>query len=161
MDMSLGVGSFDVTDADRQMAHYKPAISFKKKSEEIDGTQHMFSGKEAGKDSEEVDRIQHYETGNNVKYACFKCGNFKPDCYRARTCTFDKKVDGSAINTQEIINKKINELHAAKKWKAKKKEVDGPLSFINSNIVSEDAIIPDWKDELVEEKSHDGNLILN
>ena len=50
-------------------------------------------------------------------------------------------------------------MHAAKKWKAKKKEVDGSSSFINSNIVSEDTIIPDWEDELVEEKLHNGNLI--
>ena len=55
----------------------------------------------------------------------------------------------------------INEMYAAKKWKAKKKEVDGSSSFINSSITSEDTIIPDWDDELVEEKLRDGNLMHN
>ena len=152
---------FDVTEADRQIAHCKLVISFKKKNEEIDRTQHLLAGKETGDDSDEVKGMQHYETGNNAKYTYFKCRRFKLDCYRARTCRFDKKIDGSDANKQENIDKKINEMHVAKKWKAKKKEVDGSSSFINSSITSEDTIIPDWDDELVEEKLRDGNLMHN
>ena len=150
---------FDITEADRQMAHCKPDKSFKKKSKKIDGTQHVFAGKEIGGDSYEVEETQYYETGNNAKYTCFKCGHFKPDCYEARTCRFEKKLDGSDASKQETIDKKISELYAAKKLSAKKKEVDRSSSFINSSIVPEDTIIPDWEDKMVEEKSRDRNLI--
>ena len=60
-----------------------------------EGSQHLSSGEDNGT----IDSYQHWEVGEKVKYACFKCDRFKPECYGARTCNFDKKTDGTALNT--------------------------------------------------------------
>ena len=58
--------------------------------------------------------------GEKVKYACFKCNRFKPECYGARICNFHGKADGTPLNTQDVIDKKISDMKAAKKHCAKK-----------------------------------------
>ena len=71
---------FDVTEADRQMVHYAPLINFKKRNEEMSGSQHLISSKEEEETNNDTDRYQHFETGSKVKYACFKCERHKPEC---------------------------------------------------------------------------------
>ena len=60
-----------------------------------------------------------------------------------------------------MIDKKILYMKAAKKCCGKKQEINGSSSFMNSAIVPEDTDLPNWKEELIDEKSHDGNLILD
>ena len=46
---------FDMTEADSQMVYYKPLVCLKKKSEEINRSQHLTFGIEEGEDSEEIE----------------------------------------------------------------------------------------------------------
>ena len=79
----------------------------------------------------------------------------------ARTCTFKAKVDSTVLNSQKVINRKIAELKATKKYKANKKEVGGSSSFIDSEIAPKDTNIPEWADEIADEESYDRYLLLN
>ena len=54
---------FDATEAGMQIANYKSVLAFKKKTEEIRGTQHLSSESEIDGDSGEVAGSQHYEDG--------------------------------------------------------------------------------------------------
>jgi len=46
---------FNVTEVDRQMAYYKPVITFKKKSDEVSRTQHLISRKDTNEENEETE----------------------------------------------------------------------------------------------------------
>ena len=52
-------------------------------------------------------------------------------------------------------------MKVAKKRRRKKQEINRSSSFMNSAIVPEDTYLPKWDKELIDEKSHDGNLILD
>ena len=60
-----------------------------------------------------------------------------------------------------MIDKKILDMKAAKKRRRKKQKIDRSSSFMNSAIVPEDTDLPKQDEELINEKSHDGNLILD
>ena len=124
------------------MAYYKPIVYMKKRSEEINGSHHLTSGLDDDRDDREMVESQHFESGSQKKYACFKCDRFKLDYYSTRTCTFKTKSDGSPLNTQEVINRKIGELKVAKKRDGKKKELTGSSSFVDIVIVTDNTKLP-------------------
>ena len=102
------------------MAHYKLVVNIYLRRKIDEGPQHLLSGKDLDKDDGTVEGSQHLEMGEKVKYACFKCDRFKPECYGARIHNFDRKVDGTLLNTQDVIDKKISYIKVAKKHRAKK-----------------------------------------
>ena len=121
----------------------------------------MISGKEEDEANNDVEGCQHFETGSKVRYACFKCDRYKPECGGARNCEFKRKADSSPVNNQNAINQKISELLAAKKKRGKKKEVEGSSSFIDSAIVSDNEELPSRDSVARDEKLHNGNLMMD
>ena len=52
---------------------------------------------------------------------CFKCGRKKPECGGARFYKHSKKADGSKLNSQEIVDAKLQE---SKEISRKRREVE-------------------------------------
>ena len=82
-----------IIEANRQMEHYRPLLGGRHKIDETGGSQHSLDG-------------------DKDKFACYRCERSKPDCNGARNCTFDKKADGSAVNSQEMIASKIQDMRS-------------------------------------------------
>lgn len=76
--------------------------------------------------------------------SCFRCGRAKPECPGARNCNCEKKADGSNANPQEAVDALFKE----------QKEVGG------TQHVMEGDPVPSWTDMLADERSHDGNTML-
>ena len=74
-------------------------MTFKKKNEEISGSQHLISDKEVEEADSNVKGSQHFKSGSKVKYAYFKCDRYKPECSGARYYEFKRKADGLQVNT--------------------------------------------------------------
>ena len=74
------------------MEFFKPIASFKKKTENVKGLQHLLDG------------------DNDQKYTYFRCNRRKPYCDSSRNCSCDKKVDDSAVGTLEVTEGKFKEL---------------------------------------------------
>ena len=90
-------------------------VYLKKKSKEINRSQHLALGIDEDGDDGKIEGSQYFDVRHQRKYAYFKYNRFKPDYYRARTCTFKIKADRLLLNIREVIAKNIRELKAAKK----------------------------------------------
>ena len=83
------------------MEFFNSVLVQQKNIEEVKVSQHTQTGNEDA--SNEVQGGPNLGDGVN-KYPCFKCNRVKPDYYGAIHFKFMSKSDGSAINTQEIID---------------------------------------------------------
>lgn len=124
----------DVTEANHQLEYHRSMHSAKRKTDE-GGEQHLLDGK-----------------GGDKACQCFRCGRTKPECNGARSCNYPKKVDGTEVNSKEVIEALFQEQKDAKK--NRRKEIGGSQHMIDG------VIVPEWTDELDEEKSHDGNMLV-
>ena len=122
---------YDIVEANRQMEFYRPVVQFKKKAEDERGSQHWTQGQ------------------GDRKFLCFRCERARPECAGVKKCEFETKADGSAVNTEDVIDKKFKEL---KDVLRRKKSTGGASHVITSEV------IPTWDKLADEEKSHDGNL---
>ena len=50
---------------------------------------------------------------SNRSFEFYRCSRTKPDCAGEKNCKHEKKRDGSALNSQEIIAKKFQEIKEA------------------------------------------------
>ena len=126
----------EVVEAHRQMEHFRPLVSFKKKNEDSKGTQYL------------QDRLE-------TLHKCFRCEKTKPTCNKAKNCKFDTKEDGSLINSQDVIAEKF----CIMKEEVKKRKAGGTVGGSNHALQGE--ILPNWDDVLVEEDSHNGNAMFD
>jgi len=67
------------------MEYHQPVI-FKRRNNEDSGSQHLLT---------------------EVIQKCFKCDRSKLECNGARNCRFNKKLDSSDVNLQEVVAKKF------------------------------------------------------
>ena len=97
---------------------------------------------------------QHFGDAGGVKgnNPCFRCGRVKPDCAGARNCKCDKKADGTDVNSQDVIDGLFKSQKEAKR--NRRKETTG------SQFVMDGVTVPTWSDEIDDEKSHDGNTMV-
>ena len=101
----------DIVEANRQMKYYRPLHIGKRKSEDVSGSQHV-------------------QDGEKEKFTCYRCERSKPQCNGARNCTFSTKADGTAVNSQEVIATKIQEMQAERqRRRGATRSVDPSMQF--------------------------------
>ena len=106
----------DLVEANRQMEHYKPILTSRRKTGEAAGSQHLLEG-------------------DKDKFVCFRCERCKPECSGARHCAFDKKADRSSVNSLERIAAKYQDLKAEIKRKKGGGVVDGSAHVTQGEVV--------------------------
>ena len=77
------------------MEYYRPVGVGRRKQDDASGSQHLLEG-------------------DQEKFICFRCERSKPECNSARNCNFNKKKNGSTVNSLEIIAAKIQDMKADK-----------------------------------------------
>ena len=101
-----------ISETHRQMKQFKPVLVQKKKNDTVKGSKHTKTRNED--ESNEFQGVQHL--GDGVKKChCSKFDRFKHNFHGARNFKLTRKVDGSAINTQEIIDQKFKDLKEDKR----------------------------------------------
>jgi len=95
---------FTVEEAHRRIEYYVPPVSSKPKSNQnqVIGQKHCIGTKQG-------------------EFICLRCERGKPECFGVKTCAYDTKADGSADNSQEVIDAKFREIKAAKRKRNKQK----------------------------------------
>ena len=81
-----------MTEANRKMECCNPTACFRNKSEETNGVKHML------------------DSNGDRKHPCFRHDVCKLECGSTRNCMIDKKLDGPAVNTSDVLEEKFNEL---------------------------------------------------
>ena len=116
---------------------------------EVKGNQHFGSPK--------------HKDGKKNGLKCFKCDRYD---HLANACTFEKKEDGTDVNTKEEIDKKYEERVEARKarWAAKASRnntAGGSQHFVGSAVIESDTSsdsdsIPNFEEAILEEEEYDG-----
>ena len=136
------------------MEFHKP-IKVSKKVE-VTGSQHGQSGSskpdEDSKNKSNGDVVSGSQNLQDAKkYPCFRCERFRPECTGAKSCTHDKKKDGTAVNTPEDVAQKFEALKKAK-------QQSGGKQFMgDAEIVPSDGELPSGWDVLADEDCFDGH----
>jgi len=95
---------FTVEEAHRRIEYYVPPVSSKPKY-----NQNLVIGQ------------QHFIGTKQGEFLCFRCERGKPEYVGVKICAYDTKTDGSAVNSQEVIDAKFREIKAAKRKRNKQK----------------------------------------
>ena len=64
---------------------------------------------------------QHYIGAKQGEFICLRCERGKPECFGVKICSYDTKADGSAVNSQEVIDATFHEIKAANRKRNKQK----------------------------------------
>ena len=131
-----------IVEANRQMEYFRP-LAYKKGNP---------NGRPNGGDGGTGDQL----FGESRRYPCFKCDRFKPECKGAKECTFTSKVDGSPINSDEVVKTKFEELKAAKRRARQSgsgQEGGGTQLATEGEIIPNDETLPSWDaNEVIDEE---------
>ena len=92
--------------------------------------------------------------GSRVVLKCFRCERSKPECYVARNCRFDKKVDGSPVNPHDSIAENFRVMKEDKQRKSGG-VVGGSIHTLKGEVV------PCWDEVLADEDPHDGSVMFD
>ena len=110
----------------------------------------------------EVTRNQYLEYGVR-QYPCFKCEQFKLDCIGAKKCRFSAKLSSTPINSQEVIDKKFEQLKEAKTRVGANPTTTSTQLMTETEIVQSDKsyvdILSSFDKVIQDELSHDGYIV--
>ena len=126
--------TFDVTEANRQMEMCRQPVASHRKKDDSTGRQQLIEG----------------DSGR--MYECCRCRRTKPECQGARNFKYEEKKDGSALNSQEAISKKFQDLKEA----IQKKKDGGLVTGATHTMQGE--VVPSLDTLLMDEEPHDGNV---
>ena len=119
------------------MEYYESVLVPRKKPEEGD------------KDKPVVASSEKHLGDGAKRHHFFKCDRLNPKCNGSRHYTFTSKSDRSAINSQEVIDKNLKELKAAKK-RGGNPNVSGSQFIGDTEIISrptfDEVVIPSFED---------------
>ncbi|OEU10337.1 hypothetical protein FRACYDRAFT_247347 [Fragilariopsis cylindrus CCMP1102] len=144
----------NVTEASRRLDSWRPMfVAPTAKAEKAKGSQFQQKGESEGVGEQHWEKGSAEEKEHQKNMSCVKCdrkGHLKSDCKN------DTKEDGSPLNTKEVIEKKFDDIAAAKKIRLAKEKEEGTGSqhFMGSSIISDD--VPSFEEAILDENEHDG-----
>ena len=110
-----------------------------------------------GDEDRDGNEEQHFGGGKGNKrrelprgYKCFRCG--RENCVGARDCKYDKKEDGSPVNSEDESRKLLKEYQESVKSKRESKESEETGVQLYMNI----EIVPTFEEAIEQEDPHDG-----
>ena len=133
----------------------------RKKIDEVKGSQHNQTG---NKDESNKSKDSQHLGDRVNEHPCFKCYYFKPDCHDTKNRKLTRKLDRSAVNTQEIMDQKFKELKEAKKsirrnGKSSDFQHIGEVEIIQDpHETDKISDLPKFDYSLLEDPSNDCNL---
>ncbi|OEU08874.1 hypothetical protein FRACYDRAFT_249219 [Fragilariopsis cylindrus CCMP1102] len=153
-DFDAGKDNFpdDVIEASRRLDSWRPMFVPTAKAEKTKqtGSQFQQKGEKEGVGEQHWEKGSAEEKEHQKNMSCVKCdrkGHLKSDCKN------DTKEDGSPLNTKEVIEKKFDDIAAAKKERLAK-EGSGSQHFMGSSISNNE--IPSFEEAVLGEDEHDG-----